>query len=53
MEPVILLINEQQTAGDGRASGSITVNGLHLVVPGRANVIACSSHAGVSKASSR
>jgi hypothetical protein len=46
-----LLINEQTVSGDGRNSASITVNGLHLVVNRKADVIVCSSWAGVTKPS--
>jgi hypothetical protein len=44
-----LLINEQQISGDGRTSGAITINGLHLVVYGKVDMIVCSSRAGVTR----
>jgi hypothetical protein len=48
-----LLINEQQISGDGRANVAIKVNGLHLVVYGKADMIVCSSRAEVTRPPSR
>jgi hypothetical protein len=45
-----LVINEQQSSGDGQATRSITVNGLHLVIPGKTDIIACSSRAAITNA---
>ena len=44
-----LLINEQEISGDGRSSGAITINGLHLVVYAKADMIVCSSRAEVTR----
>jgi hypothetical protein len=44
-----LIINEQGASTDSSISGAITVNGIHVVVYGMANVIVCSSRAGVTR----
>ena len=44
--PVTLIINEQHSSVSGN-TGTITVNALHVIVPGVANVVISSSHADI------
>jgi hypothetical protein len=46
-----LVINEQTASGDGTLSGAVTVNALHMVVYGSADVTVCSCRAGLARPS--